>query len=104
MDVDGAAVTPAAGRPALRHAALPEWMDRSVARAIDKAVRDRLPAGPGKAAWYDPVTKARSLPGEERDAFAARLAAGGGGAKVDALRDKIDKKKRDLASREQDLS
>ena len=54
--------------------------------------------------YSDPVTREKSRPGETREAFAARLQAEGGGAAAERLRDQLEKKKRDLAMREQDLA
>ena len=52
----------------------------------------------------DPVTKLASLPGEDPVAFAARVGAAGGGAGVDKLRQKLEKKRGELAAREQELT
>src|SRR6185503_1194670 len=52
----------------------------------------------------DPKTGSRSQPGQMRDAFAARLRGGEGGARAGQLRDALEKKKAELASREMDLS
>jgi len=54
--------------------------------------------------YEDPVTKTESRPGEDRAAFLARLGEGGGGPAAEKLRAALDKKKRDLAAREQDLA
>jgi hypothetical protein len=51
----------------------------------------------------DPVTKAVSAPGEDRDAFAERLRSLPV-AQTEKLRDKLEKKKRDLEGRRQELS
>ena len=54
--------------------------------------------------YTDPVTRETSRPGESREAFAARLQAEGGGAAAARLRDQLEKKRRDLAMRQQDLA
>ncbi len=53
--------------------------------------------------WTDPVTGAVSGAGEDRDAFVARLAGGGGSPQAAKLRDRLDKKKLDLEARQRDL-
>ncbi len=52
--------------------------------------------------FRDPVTKSVSKPGETREAFAARIGTGGDAA--DKLRQKLDKKRADLAVREQEVA
>jgi hypothetical protein len=100
----------------LRYGDLPGWLTSGGAKGLEKALRDRLPDKLGTTVFLDPLTKAESRPGETREAFGARLAqvgqvgkvgqvgqVGGGGA-AEKLRDTIDKKRRDLAVREQDLA
>jgi hypothetical protein len=83
------------------------------ARALEKAIKDRLPEELAQAVWTDPVTKAASAPGEDRDAFVARLAAGGGSPQAAKLRDRLEKNtaearvealKAEIALLEQELS
>jgi len=102
-EVDEAALA-TAPPPALRHGELPGWLASAGARGIEKVLRERLPDKLGYAQLVDPVTKAVSQPGEDAAAFAARLAATGGGARVAKLAEQLDKKQRELAQREQDLS
>ncbi len=90
-------------RPAgLRYLDLPGWLAASGAKGIEKALRDRLDDQLGATVFRDPVTKAASKPGETREAFAARI--GGGGDAADKLRQKLDKKRADLAVREQEVA
>jgi len=88
----------------LRYADLPAWLAGGGVRALEKALRDRLPDKLAVTLLVDPVSKETSRPGEGREAFAARLAEAGGGTAAERLRDRLEKKKRDLAVREQDLA
>jgi hypothetical protein len=90
----------------IRFAELPEYLgDRGAARVLEKAIKDRLPGELAGVVWTDPVTRAISQPGEDRDAFVARLGQGTGAGTPQAarLRDRLDKKKRDLEARQRDL-
>ena len=53
---------------------------------------------------HDPVTDETSRPGETREAFAARLTAEGGGDAAAKLRERLEKKRQDLAVREQEVA
>jgi hypothetical protein len=88
----------------LRYDDLPAWFATGGARVIEKVLKERLPDKLATSLLVDPVTKALSQPGEDAEAFAARLSAAGGGARAETLRDRLEKKKRDLAAREQDFS
>ena len=88
----------------IRYAELPAFLAEAGARGIEKTLRDRLADKLAIAAFFDPASKERSAPGEERAAFAARLSAAGGGSAADKLRARLEKKKADLLAREQDLS
>jgi hypothetical protein len=88
----------------LRHGRVPDAVTAAGARAIDKAVRDRLPDRLAVSVFYDPVSRTSSQPGESAAAFAARLGTAGGGDKAAKLREKLDKKRRDLASREEEMT
>jgi len=88
----------------VRHGTLPNFLDDSAPRAIEKVLRERLADKLATTQLSDPVTKAASVPGETREGLAARLQAAGGGAGVEKLRDRLEKKRRELATREQDLS
>ncbi len=88
----------------VQYGELPAWLGRDGAKLLEKAIRDRLPDKLATAVHYDPVTKASSAPAEAADAFAARLQAAGGGAAAEKLRERLDKKRRDLESMKQEVS
>jgi hypothetical protein len=90
--------------PGLRYGDLPAWLSTDGAKAIERALKDRLPDKLALRIYTDPVTRATSAPGETREAFAARIQGNGGDAATARLRDQLEKKKRDLAMREQDLT
>ena len=87
---------------ALRYAEVPEAIAAANARAIERSVRDRLPDRLTVSVAFDPYTGASSQPGEPVSAFAVRV--GTGGNKSAKLREKIDKKRRDLAAREEEMA
>jgi hypothetical protein len=101
IEVDEAAVTadPPAG---LRYLDLPAWLAAAGARGIERALRERLDDQLGVTVFRDPVTRGVSLPNETREVFAARVGAGGDAA--DRLRQKLEKKRGDLAMREQEVA
>jgi hypothetical protein len=100
--VEEAAVSPDPPK-ALRYGELPAYV-ASGARGIEKALKDRLPDKLATMLWFDPVTKAVSKAGESREAFAARVGQESSGLRDAKLREKLDKKRHDLAAAEQDLS
>ncbi len=103
LEVDEARVSSDA--PAsLQHAELPGWFDADAAKEVDRALRDRLPGKLAASVFFDPVTKTMSRPGERPDAFAERLSTAGGGDAAQRLAERLEKKRRDLASEEQNLS
>jgi hypothetical protein len=83
---------------ALRYADLPGWVGPAGVKAAEKAVRSRLPDKLATTLLRDPVTGALSLPGESPEDFARRAAAGA--ETPAALRERLEKKKRDLAAAE----
>jgi uncharacterized protein DUF87 len=87
---------------ALRYAELPEGFAGANGRMVEKAIRDRLPDRLAVSVWADPMTGATSAPGESAEAFAARV--GTGGATAAKLQAKLDKKRRDLAAREEEMA
>jgi len=101
--VDESALAPNAAKP-VRHAELPGWFAASGARGIEKALKERLPDKLALNLWYDPVTKAVSQAGEDKAAFAARLKAGGGGGEAAKIHDRLERKRRELATAEQELA
>jgi hypothetical protein len=91
------------GPPAqLRYGALPEGFGAATARMIEKAIRDRLADRLAISVWVDPITDATSAPGEPAASFAARV--GTAGATVAKLTAKLDKKRRELAAREEEMA
>jgi hypothetical protein len=88
--------------PGLRYLDPPGWLASSGAKGIEKALRERLDDKLTVTVFRDPATKSLSKPGETRDAFAARV--GGGGDAAERLRQKLDRKKNDLAAGEQEVS
>jgi hypothetical protein len=101
--VEEQAITEAAP-PGIRYGALPGWLDERGARELERALKARLADKLTLGGFRDPATGDCSLPGETREAFAARLAAAGGGDKARALAEKVEKKRRDLALREQEVA
>jgi hypothetical protein len=85
----------------LRYLDLPAWLASAGAKGVEKALRERLDDKLAVTVFRDPATKAVSRPGETREEFAARA---GGGDAADKLRQKLDKKRADLAVREQEVS
>ena len=83
----------APGRP-LRYADLPAWFGEGAVKAVEKAVRTRLPDKLATTLFRDPVTGALSGPGESAEDFAKRLAAGAEAPA--ALREKLEKKRIDM--------
>jgi hypothetical protein len=102
MDVDESAVSgdPPAG---IRYAALPGYLAEG-GRAIERLLKERLPDKLALTVWSDPVTRTVSLPGEDRETFVARLRQAGGGAGEARLRERLEKKRRELKAREEDLA
>ena len=101
--VEESALTPQPSKP-VRHADLPGWFAATGARGIEKALKERLPDKLALTLWYDPVTKAVSQAGEDKAAFAARLQAGGGGGAGAKIQDKLERKRRELTTAEQELA
>jgi hypothetical protein len=103
VDADEASL--AAETPSgLRYLDLPAWLAAAGAKGIEKALRERLDDQLTVTVLRDPVTKAASLPGETKEAFAARIGAGGGGDAAEKVRQKLEKKKAELAVREQEVA
>ena len=87
----------------LRYGELPAYVATGV-RGIEKALKDRLPDKLATTLWLDPTTRAVSRAGESREAFAARLGQETAGPATAKLRERLEKKRRDLAAAEQDLT
>jgi hypothetical protein len=88
----------------VRYSDLPPCVVSAGGKGIEKLLKERMPDKLATTIFEDPTTKTVSTPGESRDAFVARLTAAAGGVAGARLRDKIEKKKRDLAIKEQELS
>ncbi|HEY8233489.1 MAG TPA: helicase HerA-like domain-containing protein [Vicinamibacteria bacterium] len=88
----------------VRYGELPAWLDADAARELERALKARLPDKLTLPAFHDPATDETSRPGEARAAFAERLKAAGGGDKTRALAGKLDKKRQELAMREQEVA
>ena len=88
----------------LRYSDLPVYATgKNGAKTIEKALKERLASKLGAMAWFDPVTQHSGLPGEDAEAFAKRLLSAGPGPQEADLREKLEKKKRDLANAEREL-
>jgi hypothetical protein len=91
--------------PGVPTAAVPAWLLETTAKALASTLKQALPDKLGETVYEDPATGARSLPGEGRDAFLSRVAAGGGASKAALkLRQKLEKKRLELAARQEDVS
>jgi hypothetical protein len=101
IDVDEASVTAEAPR-GLRYLDLPGWLASAGAKGIEKALKERLDDQLAVKVFRDPVTKTASSPGETREVFAARV--GGGGEAAEKERQRLEKKRTDLAVREQEVA
>jgi hypothetical protein len=89
----------------LRYSDLPVYATgQNGARAIEKALKDRLASKLEAVVWFDPVTQAYGLPGEDAEVLAKRLLSAGPGPQEADLRDRLEKKKRELANAERGLS
>jgi hypothetical protein len=96
-----------AGEPpeGLRYAELPAFMGAATAaRAVEKALRERLSDKLETTVWFDPLTERYAEPGEEAEAFAARLLSAGPGPDEAKLRERLERRQRDLAAAEAELS
>jgi hypothetical protein len=92
------------GKAGLRYGTLPEWLSEGGAKAVEKALRERLPDKLAVTLLRDPVTGEISAPGETREAFVERLRTSGGGDAAAKLQDRLQRKKADLAVREQEVT
>jgi hypothetical protein len=84
---------------------LPEYMgSMSAAKSIEKLLKERLADKLDAVFWFDPVTKQLSSAGEDAEAFAARLRSAGAVPEESQLRERLEKKKRELEAAERQLS
>ena len=88
----------------LQYAELPDWFAAAGSKGVEKALKDRLPGKLAVTLFFDPISKETSKPRERPDAFAERLSALGGGVAAQKLTERLDKKRRDLATEEQNLT
>jgi hypothetical protein len=86
----------------VRFAELPALLATAGAKGVERVLKERLGDKLAIVQFYDPATKAASRPGEDREAFATRLGAAGGGKRGEQLAEQIEKKRRALALREQE--
>jgi hypothetical protein len=90
--------------PGIGYAELPAYLgDRDAVRSLEKAIKDRLPGELAGTVWTDPLTKATSLLGEDRAAFAARLGQDAGSPQVARLRARREQKNGELEARQRDF-
>lgn len=91
--------------PGLRFADLPSFVQAGGAKAIERALSDRLDDRLARTFLYDPVTRQWAQPGEDDHDFALRL---GRTERVDtkrrALEDRLAGKRADLKLKERELS
>jgi len=87
----------------IRYGELPGWLGDGGVRELERALKARLPDKLTLAVFRDPVSGETSRPGEAREAFVARLAADGGGEKARSLAQKLERKRQDLAVRQQEV-
>ncbi|HRY44037.1 MAG TPA: DUF853 family protein [Thermoanaerobaculia bacterium] len=98
LDLEGKELLSSAPRT-LSYGELPSWVGAKGVKEAEKALKERLPDLLATTLLRDPLTGLLSNPGEDEDAFAARV---GEKAKPSAaLVERIEKKKRDLAAAEQ---
>jgi hypothetical protein len=88
----------------VRYADLPVYATgKNGAKALEKALKDRLAAKLEASVFFDPVTEAYALPGEDSEHFAKRLLSTGPGKQEAGLRERLEAKKRELAAAEREL-
>ncbi len=98
LDLEGKGLADAPPR-ALTYSELPSWVGAKGVKDAEKALKERLPDLLATTLIRDPLSGLLSNPGEDEDAFAARV---GEKAKPSAaLVERIEKKRRDLAAAEQ---
>jgi hypothetical protein len=89
----------------VRYSDLPAFLATPAGvKAVEKALKDRLADKLEATVWYDPVTEQHARPGEDVEAFGKRLLSASPGPDEARLREKLEKKKRDLAAAERSLS
>ncbi|MEP7216929.1 MAG: hypothetical protein ABI782_11810, partial [Anaerolineaceae bacterium] len=85
-------------------APLPGFLAKDGAKALERAIRDRLDDRLALNLLYDEATKNLSRPGEEADAFALRVQADAGDAKKRlGLQNRLDQKLLQLNSKQAEV-
>jgi len=98
LELEGKELASASPRP-LSYSDLPSWVGAKGTKEVEKALKERLPDLLATTLLRDPLSGLLSNPGEDEEAFAARV---GEKAKPSAaLVERIEKKRRDLAAAEQ---
>jgi len=101
----GAFAPPGNGAAPPGFSELPAFMAAATAaRAVEKALKERLADKLEVTVWFDPVTERYAQPDEDPEKFAARLLSSGPGPDEAKLREKLERAKRDLEAAEQELS
>jgi hypothetical protein len=96
---DAGEILDAAPSRELRYEPLPAWLGPAGLKEVEKALRERLPDRLAARLLVDDASGKVSLPGEDAEAFAARIA--GARALTPAQQAKLDRKRRDLAAAEE---
>jgi hypothetical protein len=86
-----------------RYGDLPGFLSSAGAKGIERAVKDRLADEFRLTVLLDSVTKMQSLPGETAEEFEKRLEASVSNAEAEKLRERLQRKQRDLQKATQDL-
>jgi hypothetical protein len=89
----------------LGYGELPEYMGPAgAAKTLERVLKERLADKLDATFWFDPISQRYSHPGEDAEAFAVRLRAAGPSPEEDRLRERLEKKKRELEAAERELS
>ena len=84
---------------------LPEYMgSASAAKTLEKVLKERLADKLDATFWFDPISQQYSRLGEDPEAFAVRLGSAGPTPEEARLRERLEKKKRELEAAERELS
>ena len=86
-----------------RYGDLPSFLASVGARGLERAVKERLADEFSMTVLLDSVTKVQSLPGESAEDFEKRLEASVSNAEAERLRERLQRKQRDLQKATQDL-
>lgn len=86
-----------------RYGDLPGFLSSAGAKGIERAIKDRLADEFRLTVLLDSVTKMQSLPGESPEEFEKRLEASVSNAEADKLRERLQRKQRDLQKATEDL-